>query len=149
LAADAHREANGAPVSWRRPPIVAIQAIIVGVLAVVVYATLLKPDDSGQLSGITTPAGQAPAAQPGPGAYIPRTGPRRKPPRGPGPGNGRAPAVGAGLSIPAPSAVGAEPSPAGIEMNGDEGDHGSGSDEGSPTDEQYADTLTRITAPLY
>ena len=39
-------------MSIGRPAIIAVQAIVVGVLVVVVYLTLLRPEDEGTLSGV-------------------------------------------------------------------------------------------------
>jgi hypothetical protein len=39
-------------MSIGRPAIIAVQAIVVGVLVVVVYLTLLQPEDEGTLSGV-------------------------------------------------------------------------------------------------
>ena len=39
-------------MSIGRPAIIAVQAFVVGVLVVVVYLTLLRPEDEGTLSGV-------------------------------------------------------------------------------------------------
>ena len=62
-----------------------MQAIVVAVLAVIVVVTLLKPEDSGPLFGVTTPGPES--ALPSPGAYVPRTGEQGG---RTGPGNARA-----------------------------------------------------------
>jgi hypothetical protein len=51
-----------------RPAIIAVQAIVVGVLVVVVYLTLLRPEDEGTLSGVDAPGGTQITQQPVPGA---------------------------------------------------------------------------------
>ena len=51
-----------------RPAIIAAQAIVVGVLVVVVYLTLLRPEDEGTLSGVDAPGGTQITQQPVPGA---------------------------------------------------------------------------------
>ena len=148
-------------MSRHRSRIVALQAIVVGVLAVIVVVTLLKPEDSGPLFGVTTPGPES--ALPSPGAYVPRTGEhggpngpgnarvngrRNGPGSGPGNGPGNGPAgppgqaatgvagvIGGTATVPAP-VVGAAPNtPAGAvpgaESRNDDG-------EGSPADDQYA-----------
>ena len=55
-------------MSIGRPAIIAAQAIVVGVLVVVVYLTLLRPEDEGTLSGVDAPGGTQITQQPVPGA---------------------------------------------------------------------------------
>lgn len=137
-------------MSKRRSRVVAVQAIVVSLLAVVVVVTLLKPEDSGLLSGLTTPGGQEPSTLPVPGAYLPRTGehagggngPQTAPTPGSGPvAGGVAPSTGSTITLPAAPAAAAPAASGGGESGTDDG-------EGSPTDDQYADTLSRITGRL-
>jgi hypothetical protein len=46
----------------RRTLIIGAQAVAVGLLVLVVYATFLRPDDPGTLSGIEAPGGESPRA---------------------------------------------------------------------------------------
>ena len=144
-----------------------MQAIVVGVLGVIVVVTLLKPEDSGPLFGVTTPGPES--ALPSPGAYVPRTGEQggRNGPgnvrgnvrgngRRNGPGNGPAGppgqaatgvagVIGGTATAPAPVVGAASNTPAGA-VPGAEGRNDDG--EGSPADDQYRDTLTQITERL-
>ena len=148
-----------------------MQAILVAVLAVIVVVTLLKPEDSGPLFGVTTPGPES--ALPSPGAYVPHTGehggrnaaghaPGNAPGNGPhsgphnGPHNGPAGSpgqaatgvagvIGGTATVPAP-VVGAAPVIPGGAVPGAESRNDDG--QGSPADDQYADTLTRITERL-
>lgn len=121
--------------------VIALQTIVVSVLAVIVVVTLLKPEDSGMLSGVTEPAGPGPSTS-APGAYPPRgDGSRRHDARHGNDGGAGGPAVGG--SVPSTSAAPITPaaSPA-VTIPG------TGGGEGSPSDDQYADTLSRITSRL-
>lgn len=154
-------------MSRHRSRIVALQAIVVGVLGVIVVVTLLKPEDSGPLFGVTTPGPES--ALPSPGAYVPRTGehggpngpdggPGNAPDGGPGNAPGTGPAgppgqaatgvagvIGGTATAPAPAVGAASNTPAGA-VPGAEGRNDDG--EGSPADDQYRDTLTQITERL-
>jgi hypothetical protein len=106
---------------------VAVQALIVGVLVVVVVVTLLRPDAGPPLLGIDSPGGSQGTAVPGPGVYIP-------PDRGRGDGREPAPTSAPGGGAPGPQA--------------EAGVLGAGGSEGTPADDQYGDTLTRLSARL-
>jgi hypothetical protein len=139
---DAHPSLHGAArVTGSRSRIVAAQAVVVVLLVVVVFATLLQPEGSNPLFGITTPGGPSAAGLPTPGSYDDpdhRDGEGRE--TRPGTirsGAGGPPAAGASPS--APVGGGLIPAPeAGADGDG----------EPSPTDDQYADTLTRLAARL-
>jgi hypothetical protein len=118
-----------------RPRIVAAQAVVVGVLMVVVFLTLLKPGDTGELFGIEVPG--PPGAAQGPGG-----------PQGPiggdgdgrgenGPGNGRGASGGPG---------GGPGGPGGSTFPDDFVPDGLTTD--SPTADQYRDAVARLTARL-
>jgi hypothetical protein len=125
---------------------VAVQAVVVGVLMVIVFVTLLRPESNGPLFGVQAPALPDSAALPSPGSYV---GANRHP-------NGGGRHTGAGVVPTAPGgATITAPATAGVTAPGTTGgstDTGAGSagggGQGSPTDDQYADTLTRLAARL-
>ena len=127
----------------RRPSrIVIAQAIVVGLLVVIVSITLLGPEENTPLSGIETP-----------GELVPG-------PPGGGAGQRDATATAAAeiaRAIATGEAIGTAPgararrragpaseSPVGVAPPATE----DGGDAGSPADDQYADTLTRLTERL-
>ena len=101
--------------SW----IVAVQALVVGVLVVVVAVTLLKPEDSEDLAGVEAPGASSAPELPGPGGYANRSNDGRR----------------SGGTTAAPST--------GIVPGGTPG-----TDDGSPSDDQYSDTLSDLDARL-
>ena len=127
-------------MSQRRARIVGVQAAAVAVLVLVVYLTLLRPEDQGPLSGIEAPGG-------GPQAGIPAgpTGPNG--PTGDRPGDGRgdgAPPSGGHGGTPGggplglvlgstATGVGGAPPPAVI-----------GAGPNTPSDDQYKDSAQAL-----
>ena len=129
-----------------RPRIIALQAAVVGVLLVVVYFTILRPNDNGDVSGVN-----APGAPPTEVATQP-TKPthHRNKPRQPqnrhrhaGPSRPVRVAAPAGPAAPAPSLA---PAPGPAPVGGPTPNGGSGDE--SPTGDQYGDTLARLRAAL-
>jgi hypothetical protein len=127
-----------------RSRIVAAQAVVVGVLMVVVFLTLLRPDSSGPLIGVSSPGEPEHVVQ-HPADH--RDGANRD--HGEGGAGGRAVEPGqiqggapGTVLVPVPGA--AEGSVPGAEAAPDGAPDGQ-----SPTDDQYSDTLTRLTARLY
>jgi hypothetical protein len=124
--------------------LVAVQAVVVGVLMVIVFVTLLQPESDRPLSGIEAPGEPDRAQVPGPT----NTGPTDQPGGGsqPGGGNGGgggAPgAPGGGGGAVAPDAGPTVPEEIG-ELPGDDGTDGD-----TPSDDQYVDTLTRLVGRL-
>jgi hypothetical protein len=124
-----------------RSRIIAAQAVLVGVLVVVVFATILRPETQEPLVGVSTPGGETPpTAVPAPGADEEgdgggggNGGTGGRPGNG-GPGDGHG-GVAPPTTVPQPGAPPALPPPA--------------DDESSPTDDQYADTLAKLEARLY
>jgi len=127
----------------RRTGIIALQAAVVGVLVVVVYLTILRPNDDGSVSAVNAPAGPPGevASQP------PRHPEHRVKPRQPQRRIGRRPtrqAPGTVAGAPAPTGIAPPPpitptsTPVGV---------GPPSGE-SPSDDQYDDTLARLSAAL-
>ena len=137
-ALDAPRRVHGwSRVSRRRTAIVAIQTAVVAVLAVVVFLTLLQPEGGDMPSGLEAPAqGATGGAQSDylhnrsrQGDDATRDGDGRGAP------NARPPASADALGGP-PFAGGAVP--------------GVGDPDGdSPTADQYATTLARLSDDLY
>lgn len=130
----------------RQSRIVAAQAVVVGVLMVVVFLTLLRPEEKGPLFGVDKPslpgvgAGPNPAYAPDHHAEGPRAGDRTTtgggaPPTAEGGVNPSGSSAGAILPAPSTTPPPAQPSP------------GDGNGE-SPTGDQYDDTLTRLVARL-
>jgi hypothetical protein len=150
-------------MSIGRPAIIAAQAVVVGVLIVVVYLTLLKPEDeAGTLTGVTTPGGTRVAQQPAnPGpeggrdakrggeasdeggsaggalvgsAFVPGTA---------GAAVGTLPvAPGAPVTPPAPVTPVAPVAP-GVPPSG-----GTEAEPESPDSDQYSDAVSRLTEQL-
>jgi hypothetical protein len=118
--------------------------VVVGALILVVYFTLLKPEGPDSLLGIDAP-GAATSTFPEPGEYTDnRPAGGAAPDEGSsaeqagGNGGGSMSANGAATTLaPAPSV--AAPGPATDASPGD---------AGSPADDQYGDTLARLTARL-
>lgn len=135
---DARRSRIGGPrVISERSRVVAIQAIVVGVLMAVVFLTLLQPEDENPLYGINGPGSAAPNPE-----YIPAR------PGGADGGIDRGTGgdqAGGGALGPTVAAT--------------DGDYRTGPSAGptlagsqavpsSPTEDQYADTLARLSAKL-
>jgi hypothetical protein len=125
---------------------VAVQAVVVGVLLVVVFVTLLRPESNGPLFGVQAPALPDSAALPSPGSYVganqhPNRGGRRTHPGVVRTAPGGATTVAPGTAaVTTPGATDGSTRPGGTSTGG--------GDQGSPTDDQYADTLTRLAARL-
>jgi hypothetical protein len=139
-------------MSIGRPAIIVGQAIVVGVLVVVVYLTLLRPEDESTLSRVDAPGGAQITQQPvnpsdrddGPGG-----GERgRDGGGGGGGGGGRGPGGGSDLVgsafVPATAGAGAEAlpvapvaPPAGPEAEPE-----------SPASDQYQNAVSRLTERL-
>jgi hypothetical protein len=125
--------------------LIAVQTAVVGVLLVVVFATLLQPESETPISGVEAPSEPSRPQPPGPDIY---TGPNEEPsePREPNPPSTPStpstpqipPAPQNPAPEPAPEAP-AEPAPV---PDGDGGERPGG--QGSPSDDQYADALTRL-----
>ena len=146
----------------RRSRIVSLQAGVVGVLLVVVYLTILRPDDDQPVSGVTAPG--APGAVVNRPADKPRS--HHKPPRRPqhpsgqrgpqGSGSGVTGTNAGGAGTPGLAAPGAVPGTPTSAPGGDSpGGGGGGPPAGQPpppgddpSDDQYGDTLSRLTAAL-
>jgi hypothetical protein len=134
---DAHRSRYGAARVTRRPSrIVIAQAVVVVLLAVVVFITLLQPKGNSPLSGVQAPGAPRQTGLPAPGGYAGADehnggggGRQTQPatPDGGGGGGGVVPPT----TVPAPAAA---PS--------------AGGSEGAPAEDQYADTLARLNARL-
>ena len=121
-------------LSARRSRIVAVQAVVVGLLIVVAFLTLLRPEGDGPLLGVDAPRG------PARGDPAPHTGDvggvdydRANDENGddaPGAGRrtGDEPSGSASFAPPPPPPISADPG------------------GGSPADYQYDNTLARLTA---
>ena len=131
--------------------LVAVQAVVVGVLLVIVFVTLLQPESERPFSGIEGPSDQPRTTLPGPDIY---TGP----PGGTGGGQGQGGGQGAGeggrggpLALTGPG----DGSGGGTGRAGGEGGTtttpltpiGPGGG-GSPSDDQYKDALSRLVTRL-
>ena len=116
-----------------RSRIIAVQVVVVGALVAAVFLTLLRPDGPQSLSGLDAPGGLETGVVPTPESYDSRDEP------GPGAGD-------QGGTAPPVSVAPPETTPPGTTP--DTGDVADGGDPGSPTDDQYADTLTRLMARL-
>ena len=134
---DAHRARQGAARVTRRPSLIVIaQAVVVVMLAVVVFATLLQPEGNSPLSGVQAPGSPTQTAVPQPGGYAGGDehnggGGRETQPATVDSGGG---GVVGPATAPAPAPA-AAPSAA-------------GGSEPTPADDQYADTLSRLNARL-
>ena len=141
----------------RRSRIIALQGAVVGVLLVVVYLTILRPNDDNSVSGVNVPGPtpQIAASPPHPRHHDkPPHGhgnrPHHKPPqrRGSAPaGGGVASANGAGA---APGAIASAPGGGSVPTSSPGGQITTSPSPGgnSPTDDQYNDTLARLNAAL-
>ena len=129
-----------------RSRIVAAQSVLVGVLLVVVFVTLLKPEGQTSLVGVQGPAmPTTEGAPPTPGSDR-DPGDDRRGGRGE-PGGGEPP--GAGRGVIAAGSTGAAAPPGAITPSVGESPTAPEATEGSPADQQYADTLARLNAALY
>ena len=137
--------------SW----IVAVQALVVGVLVVVVAVTLLKPEDSEDLAGVEAPGASSAPELPGPGGYQNRSndgrrsggGGQQQASGGAGGGSFGAPGtppVSAAVVPPAAPSTGTVPGGTTGTVPGGT----PGTDDGSPSDDQYSDTLSDLDARL-
>ena len=144
-ALDAPRLGHGwSRVSRRRTAIAAIQTVVVAVLAVVIFLTLLQPEGGEMPSGLEAPAQQGAGGvnanadvrsdyvrnRSGQGGDGTREGEGRGSP------NARQPA--------SPGTLGSGPPREGAALPG----NGYPGDADSPTADQYADTLTRLSDDL-
>jgi hypothetical protein len=142
--------------------LVAVQAVVVGVLLVIVFITLLAPDTESPLSGIEGPGGSGQTQLPGPDIYTGPTEPGDDDGRGEGDGNGGdgrpgGPGSGGGggpgaagppdlgLTGPPVTAGGGTAESGGV--GGDDADR-DGGDADDPSDDQYADSLSRLVARI-
>ncbi len=119
-----------------RPIIAAAQVIVVGVLIVVVYTNFLRPGDEGSLSGVAAPGGPdvTQSAEPA----VDRNGDRG--------GAGAAARVPAVASVATPTGVGPTVgAPNGLVPASETPD----STGPGPTDDQYLDSVARLTVKLY
>jgi hypothetical protein len=126
-------------VAAGRPRVIAAQAIVVGVLMVVVFFTLLKPEGPGDLFGIEAPV-QPPTAQTDNGAGGQGNGPGG--PAGLGGGGGGAGGAGG------PGAGPGGPGGPGFGGPGGALPPGSvptgGPTDQTPIDDQYDDAVSRL-----
>jgi hypothetical protein len=119
--------------------------VIVGVLLVIVFATLLRPADTGTLFGIAQPADDRPGGAPGLERRIDTADERREAERKPGRRRAHdAPAPAAASITPG---LAPTPVPAGAGTGTEPVGAGAG-DAGSPTDDQYGDTLSRLAGRI-
>ena len=130
----------------RRSWIIFLQAGVVGVLLVVVYLTILQPDNDSSVSGVTAPGAQGPVATKPPdrAQHQHRERRRANQPRQRGPARvvtvpG---APGAGPTVPAPVAA-ATPTSVPVGPTPSVGGPGE-----SPSDDQYSGTLARLNSAL-
>lgn len=133
------------------PRLVAVQAAVVAVLLVVVFVTLLQPDSESPISSIQGPSGGNPTSQlPGPDVYTSAGnqgnggGPNQP---GGGPGNG-----GPGAGGPGGPGAGGLSGTEGLGLTGPSESLGGGTSQGggqgTPSDDQYSDMLSRLTLRL-
>ena len=129
--------------SW----IVAVQALVVGVLVVVVAVTVLKPEDSEDLAGVEVPGASSAPELPGPGGSENRSNDGR---RSGGGGQQQASGGAGGGSFGAPGTppVSAAVVPPAAPSTGTVPGGTPGTDDGSPSDDQYSDTLSELDALL-
>lgn len=132
-----------------RRPIVAIQAVVVGVLVVVVFLTLLRPEDRGRLFGIRGPGPEKQQMRDGPWSDD-RGQPGRVGELGRADIRGRRdehPPTGQALATPpavaTPSRLEASPPLSTIEDS-----VAARSATGAPSDDQYLDSITRLISQL-
>lgn len=129
-------------MSRRRAGMVAIQAVVVAALMVVVYLTLLQPEGGDmppglEASGPTETAGGEPGAG---SSYVrQRTERARDANRDGARGGGSGPLAPASIDATGPIAPAAGKTAPGVDDPEDI----------SPTDDQYADTLARLSDNLY
>ena len=130
----------------------AVQAAVVAVLLVLVFATLLQPEDEGSIKAVEGPSGQSPSTLPGPDVYTGDQGNGGTPP---GAGNGGPSTPGGGPGTPGtPGTPPAPEEPSGTEGLGLTGPEGTPEDEtrpeggGGPSEDQYLSALGRLTQDL-
>ena len=129
-----------------RSRIVAAQAVLVGVLLVVVFVTLLKPEGHSSLVGVHGPAMPTTEGVTGtPGSDPDGDGDRR----GGGGGKPGGEPPGAGSGAIAGGSTGTAAAPGAIAPRSRGPRRRRKATEGSPADQQYADTLARLNAALY
>jgi hypothetical protein len=135
----------------RRSQIIALQAAVVGVLLVVVYFTILRPNDDGSVSGVSGPGGPPTEVVTKPPHHArhhvkPRQPGNRPPQRSAlrvSAAPGGVPSAGGAPTGLAPATPG---TPASTPTGGNS--PGGGPGGGSPTDDQYNGTLARLSAAL-
>jgi hypothetical protein len=124
---------------------IAAQAVVVGALILVVYLTLLKPEGPDSLLGIDAP-GAATSNFPEPGTYTEDgqtgSGSPEQPASGQSAGGGGG---GEGISVTGSATALV---PAGRAVAAGTATDASAGDAGSPADDQYGDTLARLSARL-
>jgi hypothetical protein len=114
----------------RRALIIGAQAVAVGLLVLVVYATLLRPDDPGTLSSIEAPGGEPPRADVRAGDKRDRDDPDATPNANGTARTGTERAGGAVVGVLAAPGGSVGPAAAGT----------------TPPDEQYDDTIAALLA---
>jgi hypothetical protein len=131
--------------------LVAVQAVVVGVLMVIVFVTLLQPEGDRPLSGIDAPSEPNRVQVPGPVDPGPTDKPDRNEPGGgqPNAGGGN----GGGAGAPGGPAGGGPAAPDGGPTTPDEGPlplvpGDDGGEDDMPSDDQYGDTLSRLVGRL-
>ena len=144
-ALDAHHLLHGRDGVTRRSQIIALQAAVVGVLLVVIYATILRPNDDSAVSGVNAP-GKTPSPVVTKPSHPPRHHVNPRQPR-----NRVAQRRAVRVSAAAPSAGGAPTdlapaAPGSTPVGGNSPGGGPGGE--SPTDDQYDDMLARLNAAL-
>jgi hypothetical protein len=128
--------------------LVAVQAVVVGVLLVIVFITLLQPESERPFSGVQGPGEPPRSDLPSPDIFSPAGGNGQ-----PGGGNGPGGGPGGGPGQPGGGGGGgAGGGPPELGLTGPQAPAGGGGTTGggpvSPTDDQYADSLSRLTARL-
>jgi hypothetical protein len=132
---------GGAALTGRRWAIIAAEAAVLGLVILVVYLTLLRPDGDNPLFDVDVPGDGQRTAQGPNGADRDRTPDGRDP--GPGGPANRGGGVGPGIIERGERSFGlGERAPFGPPQAPPPG----GGD--SPTDDQYLDTLARLDAEL-
>lgn len=132
--------------------LVAVQAVVVALLLVLVFATLLEPESEGPIEAVQGPAGQ-PSALPGPDVYTgdPGNGPSPPPGRTPGGPDAPGPSGGpGGAAVPgAPGSAGEPTDTEGLDLTDPERPpEDETRPDGGPDDDQYLSALGRLTQGL-
>ena len=139
---------RGSELTRRRSRVIAIQALVVGALALIVVVTLLRPESSEPLFGVSTPNDDTDRVVVEYERHDrdSRGGDDR---RGGGEGSGRGDLALTGPAGASSTAVGfAGATASGSTPPAPAPDEGSDGERGSPTGDQYGDTLARLAAKL-